>query len=304
MGRPRVRQAPWKSGKGRKARTSVSYKKAMQLSTLAPGDRTSVWEFGGKLGTFHSTTFTGDEEGTLTMKSPTPSATEVVRKLKGLARPDQLEGMARFAIVGEGRLGVSVPDLRRLAKELGKDHALALALWKTGIPDARILAGMVDEPEKVTDRQMEEWVKGFDSWDVCDQVCMNLFEKSPLARKKILDWSRRDEEFVKRAAYALIACLAWHDKEASDEKFTGLFPVLRAGSRDERNFVKKAVNWALRNIGKRNPRLSRAAIAEAKEIEKIDSKAARWIAADALRELQGEGIKKRTKRGARRTGPG
>jgi 3-methyladenine DNA glycosylase AlkD len=142
---------------------------------------------------------------------------------------------------------------------------------------------------------MENWVKGINSWDVCDQVCMNLFEKKHLAWKKIIDWSEREEEFVKRTAFSLIACLAWHDKNASDEKFTELLPVIIREATDERNFVKKAVNWALRNIGKRNPNLNRAAINAAKEIQRLDSKAARWIASDAIRELESESIQKRLK---------
>jgi 3-methyladenine DNA glycosylase AlkD len=225
-----------------------------------------------------------------------PTLEQALKKLRAKARPDQLEGMARFAIVGEGRLGLSVPDMRKLAKELGKDHRLALQLWKTGIPDARIVAAMVAEPAEATEALMEEWVKGFNSWDVCDQVCHSLFEKTPLARKKIHDWSKREEEFVKRSAYALIACLAWHDKEMKDEQFIKLLEVIRKGATDERNFVKKAVNWALRNIGKRNLRLNKAAIAMAKEIQLIDSRAARWIAADALRELQSGAVRKRLSR--------
>lgn len=224
------------------------------------------------------------------------SVEEVLQRLKAKARPDQLEGMARFAIVGEGRLGVSVPEMRKLAKEIGKDHALALELWKTGIPDARIVAGMVGEPDKLTEQQMEDWVRDFGSWDVCDQVCMNLFEKTPLAVKKIHDWSERDEEFVKRTAFALIACLAWHDKGVEDDKFTDLFPVIKHGAGDESNFVKKAVNWALRNIGKRNPSLNRAAISLAKEIRRMDSKAARWIANDAIRELESDAVQQRLRK--------
>jgi 3-methyladenine DNA glycosylase AlkD len=224
------------------------------------------------------------------------SVEEVLQKLKALARPDQLEGMARFAIVGEGRLGVSVPEMRKLAKEIGKNHALALELWKTGIPDARIVAGMVGEPDKVTEQQMDDWVKDFDSWDVCDQVCMNLFEKTPLAVRKIHDWSKREEEFVKRTAYALIACLAWHDKGAENDTFTALFPVIKQGATDERNFVKKAVNWALRNIGKRNPVLNKAAIKLAQEIKELDSKSARWIANDALRELESDAVRQRLRK--------
>lgn len=191
---------------------------------------------------------------------------EILEKLKGKARPDQVEGMAKYGIAAEGRLGVSVPDMRKIAKESGKDHQLALELWKTGIPEARIVAAMIGEPEKLTEEQMEDWVKDVNSWDVCDQVCMNLFEKPPLAWKKILDWSEREEEFVKRTAFALIACLAWHGKYTEDEKFIELFPVIKRGATDERNYVKKAVSWALRNIGKRNPNLNKAAIKATKDI--------------------------------------
>ena len=211
---------------------------------------------------------------------------DVLNKLKSLARPEQLEGLARFGIAVERRLGVSVPDMRKVAREVGKDHQLALALWRTGIAEARMVASMIDEPDKVTEQQMEDWVKGFNSWDVCDQVCDNLFQKTPLVWKKIIEWSDREEEFVKRAAFALMACLAWHDKKAEDDQFIGLFPLIIRGATDERNFVKKAVNWALRNIGKRNPNLNKAAINTAKEIKKLDSKSARWVASDAIRELE------------------
>lgn len=222
-----------------------------------------------------------------------PSLEEALKKLQAKARPDQIEGMSKLGMTADHRLGVSVPDMRQIAKELGKDHKLALALWKTGSPEAKMVASMIDEPEKLTDKQMEKWVAGFNSWDVCDQVCMNLFEKSPLAWKKILDWSKRDEEYVKRAAFALMACLAWHDKEAKDERFIKLLPAIQRCATDERNFVKKAVNWALRNIGKRNRKLNKAAVKTAREIQKIDSKSARWIAADAIRELTSEAVQRR-----------
>ncbi len=217
----------------------------------------------------------------------------VLKKLRTKAKPDQLEGMARYGIVTKRRLGVSVPDMRKIAKESGKDHKLAIELWKTGIPEAKIVATMIDEPEKLSETQMEDWVKDIDSWDVCDQVCASLFEKTPLAWRKIFDWSNREEEFVKRAAFALIACLAWHDKDAEDEKFIRLFPVIKRGATDDRNFVKKAVNWALRNIGKRNQNLNTAAVRAAKEIQRIDSKAARWIASDTIRELESEAVQRR-----------
>lgn len=221
------------------------------------------------------------------------SVEQVVERLQARARPDQLAGMASFGMAVEQRLGVSIPELRQIAKEVGKDHQLALELWDTGIAEARIVAAMVDRPEDLTEEQMERWVAGFNSWDVCDQVCMNLFEKSPLVWKKIVDWSGREEEYVRRAAYALIACLAWHDKRTTDMEFIRLFPVIKQGATDERNYVKKAVSWALRNVGKRNRNLNQAAIELAEEIGRIDSKAARWIASDVLRELNSEAVQKR-----------
>ena len=159
-----------------------------------------------------------------------------------------------------------------------------------------ILASMIDNPKQLTEVQMEEWVIGFDSWDVCDQVCDNLFCKSPLAWAKTIDWAQREEEFVKRAAFSLIAYLACHDKQANDEKFIGLLPVIVQQSTDERNFVKKAVNWALRSIGKKNLNLNQAAISAAKEIQRLDSRTARWIASDALRELDSKPVKKQVKK--------
>jgi 3-methyladenine DNA glycosylase AlkD len=196
--------------------------------------------------------------------------------------------MARYGIRGEARLGVSVPDLRKLAKTVGQDHDLALRLWETGIPEAMILASMVGMPDAVTEVQMEAWVADLASWDVCDQVCMNLFEKTPLAWAKIREWATREEEFVKRAAFALLACLAWHDKGALDEAFLDLLPVIRAGATDGRNYVKKAVSWALRNIGKRNPRLHAVALAEAEAIRELDARPARWIANAVVRDLTSE----------------
>jgi 3-methyladenine DNA glycosylase AlkD len=224
------------------------------------------------------------------------SVKDVLDKLQSKAQPEQLEGMAKYGMTVEQRLGVSVPDMRKLAKEIGRDHKLALDLWRTGIAEARILAAMVGDSDKLTEEQMEDWVKGINSWDVCDQVCMNLFEKNQLAWRKIVDWSEREEEFVKRTAFSMIACLAWHDKKASDEKFIELLPVIIRGATDERNFVKKAVNWALRNIGKRNLNLNEAAINAAKEIKRLDSKSARWVASDTLRELESAAIQSRLRR--------
>jgi 3-methyladenine DNA glycosylase AlkD len=221
------------------------------------------------------------------------SVDDALRRLKVEARPDQLAGMARYGIVVEKRLGVSIPELRKIAKEIGKNHDLALELWKTGISDAMILSSLIAKPEKLAEEQMEEWVNDFNSWDVCDQVCNNLFNGHPLVWKKILDWSKRDEVFVKRAAFALLSSLAVHDKEAPDEMFIDFLQVIKCEAVDNRNFVKKAVNWALRNIGKRNTNLNRAAIKVAREIQQIDSKASRWNASNALRELESGAVQKR-----------
>ena len=218
---------------------------------------------------------------------------EVMGRLRVLARPGEIEGMARFGMTPDHRLGLSVPAMRQLAKEIGKDHALALQLWDTGIPDAQMVAAMIDRPQDVTEAQMEAWVADFNSWDVCDQVCGNLFEKTPFVWQKITAWAARDEEYVRRAAFAMIAGLAWHDKRVTDDQFIATFPLMKAAATDDRNFVKKAVNWALRNIGKRNAALNAAAIEAARDIGRIDSRAARWIAADALRELQSDAVQQR-----------
>ena len=222
-----------------------------------------------------------------------PSANEVLKKLKERAKPENLEGMAKYGMTRDRRLGVAVPEMRKIAKQGGKDHQLALDLWRIGIPEAMMVASMVDLAEAVTEEQMEDWVKDFNSWDLCDQVCMNLFQKTLLAWKKIWDWANRDEEFVKRAAFALIAYLAWHDKEASDKEFIDTIPLIVEGATDERNLVKKGVSWALRNIGKRNPNLNEVAMKAAKEMQQMDSKSARWIASDARRDLTSEATKRR-----------
>ena len=208
----------------------------------------------------------------------------VIARLKKMANPKNVAGMARFGINPKGTLGISIPHLRRLAREIGRDHRLAHQLWRSGIHEARILASYIEDPRRVSGAQMERWVKDFDSWDVCDQVS-GLFETTPSARIKIRKWAADDREFVKRAAFAIMAGLAVHDKTAGDRDFERFFPIIKRAATDDRNFVKKAVNWALRNIGKRNSRLNRRAVAVAKEIARIDSPAARWIAADALREL-------------------
>jgi len=228
--------------------------------------------------------------------SPSWSKEQVLDLLKQNARPQELEGMARFGMSIGNRLGVSVPVMRKIAKQVKKNHLLALELWETGIAEARIVAALIADVGQLTESQMEAWVKDFDSWDVCDQICMNLFDKTPLAWQKVRDWSEREEEFVKRAAFALIACLAWHDKTAPDQKFCDLLPIIERASTDSRNFVKKSVNWALRHIGKRNISLNKAALKSARKIHQIDSKTARWIASDAVRELESEAVQNRLRK--------
>ncbi len=220
-------------------------------------------------------------------------AEDVLKRLESLADSEAVAGMAKFAVGGQHTLGISVPTLRQLAKEIGQDHNLAQELWASGIHEARLLATMIDVPKQVTEQQMEAWVIDFDSWDVCDQCCLNLFRKTPFAYQKVDEWSRREEEFVKRAGFALMATLAVHDKKAGDEAFFDFLPSIKREATDERNFVKKAVNWALRQIGKRNLSLNQIAIQTAQEIQQMDSKSARWIAADALRELTGDKVQQK-----------
>ncbi|NIO44265.1 MAG: DNA alkylation repair protein [Candidatus Aenigmarchaeota archaeon] len=221
---------------------------------------------------------------------------EIMKKLKYLSNPKNVEGMVRFGINPKNTLGISVYVIRKMAKDIGKDHELALKLWNSKIHEARMLAGFLAEPEKTNEKLMEKWVKDFDSWDVCDQVCGNLFDKTEFAYKKAVEWSKRKEEFVKRAGFVLMATLSVHDNKANDKQFEKFFPYIKKESTDERNFVKKAVNWALRQIGKRNLNLNKKAIKVAKEIKNINSKSARWIASDAIRELTSEAIQKRLKR--------
>jgi 3-methyladenine DNA glycosylase AlkD len=218
---------------------------------------------------------------------------QVLKKLKSLGDPKAVEGMARFGINPKNTYGVSIPELRRFAKEIGKNRRLARELWDSGVHEARILAGMIDEPASVDEKQMDNWAREFDSWDVCDQVVLNLFADTPFAYRKAVAWSKAKEEFVKRAGFAMMACLAVRDKEAKDDKLAKFLPLIEKASVDERNYVKKAVNWALRQIGKRNRNLNGLAISTAKGISKIDSKSAKWIAADALRELESKAVQAR-----------
>jgi 3-methyladenine DNA glycosylase AlkD len=217
--------------------------------------------------------------------------------------------MARYGINVENAFGVSIYELRKVAKRLGTDHELALALWDTGNHEARLLACFVDNPEAVTEEQMEAWARDFDSWDICDQATTSLFDLTKHAWTKAHEWAARDEEWVRRAGFALMAGLAVHDKAATDRAFTTLLPLIERAASDERNFVKKAVNWALRNVGKRNRALNDAAIACAEKIRASANKraggdrggdpgarSARWVATDALRELRSDKLQGRLDR--------
>jgi len=221
---------------------------------------------------------------------------DILAHLKFIADPSRLIHMEKYGINTSLALGISVYDLRRYAREIGRNHVLALDLWQTGIHDARLLACFIDDPKKITSDQMDLWADDFNSWDLCDQACTSLFDRSPLSWEKIPQWSESEKEFVKRAAFSLIAGLSIHDKVSEDQRFEAFFPLIKKQAIDERNYVKKAVNWALRNIGKRNLSLHKKAIICAKEIDEIDSKSARWIAKDAFRELQSEKIIQRLKK--------
>jgi 3-methyladenine DNA glycosylase AlkD len=236
---------------------------------------------------------TVDTDGELQPKAMTLN--QVFKRLKSESNPAAVRGMARFGITAAKAYGWSTPALKKFAREMGKDHELALRLWSTGILEARALAALIDEKEKVTEAQMEAWARDFDSWAVCDGTCLNLYRYTPFAYKKCWEWSERQEEFVKRAAFALMACLAVSDKSAPDRVFLRFLPLTRKHAVDDRNYVRKAVNWALRQIGKRNPRLNHAALEVAQKIRALNSPSARWIAADALRELRGPAVQRRLK---------
>jgi 3-methyladenine DNA glycosylase AlkD len=218
---------------------------------------------------------------------------QVLKSLKSQSSPAAVRGMARFGITAAKAYGWSAPALKKIAREIGKDHDLAQRLWSTEILEARTLATLIDEKEKVTERQMEDWVKDFDSWAVCDGTCLNLFRYTPFAYVKCREWSGRQEEYVKRAAFTLMACLAVGDKAAGDRMFLRFLPLIKKQAGDERNYVRKAVNWALRQIGKRNQHLNRAAIKAAQDIQRLNSPSARWIASHALRELRSPVVQRR-----------
>lgn len=228
-------------------------------------------------------------------------AAEVIAQLKRLGDSAIVGGMKRFGVPSEHALGISAPQLRSLAKRIGQDQELSVKLWAAGFLEARAIAALIGDPNKVTRRQMEKWVKDFDSWAVCDACCGVLFVHTPFALKAAFQWCRSEKEFVRRAGFVMMAEAAIHLKSLDDREFLPMLKEIRRGATDERNFVRKAVNWALRQIGKRNTRLNRLAIAEGERIRAIDSKAARWIASDAVRELRSPQVQSRLQKWERKS---
>lgn len=222
-----------------------------------------------------------------------PNAQTIITELKKLATKGTLDGMARYGLPSARAFGVAVRDMQKLAKRIGKDHALASELWSTGWYEARMLAAFVGEPDRVTSAEMDRWCRDFDNWGICDTVCFHLWDRTPLAWKKIKPWTRRREEFVKRTGFVLMACLAGHDKIAIDELFLTLLPLIEQGAADERNFVKKGVSWALRMIGRRSEKLNAASVQLAQDLAQSKNAAARWIGNVATRELTSPSVVKR-----------
>ncbi|MGD8780515.1 MAG: DNA alkylation repair protein [Ignavibacteria bacterium] len=210
----------------------------------------------------------------------------ILKELKKLRNPQNVEGMARYGINTEFALGINIPFLRNKAKEIGKNHELAIQLWETKIHEARLLAAFLDEPKLISRGQMNKWASGFNSWDLCDQVCNHLFRKTDFAYDKAVEWSKKKKEFVKRAGFVLMASLAVHSKELTNDDFLIFFKYIKSAAIDERNYVKKAVNWAVRQIGKRNLTLHKKALQLSEEILKLDTKTSSWIAKNAIHELQ------------------
>ena len=218
---------------------------------------------------------------------------DVLARLRAVADPSRLAGMARYGIGTDSAYGVTVAELRAVARELGRDHDLAAALWDSGVHEARILASLVDDAALVDDGQFERWAAGFASWDLCDQVCQNLFRYAPPAWRKAVEWTRRPELFVKRAGFSLMAGLAVAEKRTDDGRFAALLEPLAAGADDDRPLVRKGASWALRAIGKRTPGLHAAAVETAARLHDSRAPGARWVGTDALRELRSEAVQRR-----------
>jgi 3-methyladenine DNA glycosylase AlkD len=230
--------------------------------------------------------------------SRSPGAADVatvLATLKAKATKRYRDGLARYGIPTNNAWGVSLVDIQAIAKRTGRDHALAAALWRTGVYEARLLAAFVDDPDRVTPAQMDRWAKTFDNWAVCDTACFHLFDRTPHAFAKVKQWAASEDEFVKRAAFALLASLAGHDKTSGNAPFLACLPLIEGAAPDERNFVKKGVSWALRGVGRRNARLHAASVSVARRLAGSDEPAARWVGKDALRDLTSPAVMKRLK---------
>ncbi len=236
-------------------------------------------------------------------RSITHTTTAIIAYFRSLESQENIIGMARFGITPKKTFGVKQPELRALAKEIGVDHELALELWTKGIRETQMLAVYIDDPVQVNEEQMESWVLDFDTWEACDQCVTHLFQKTEFAFKKALEWAVREEEFVRRAGFVLMARIAVADRKAKDRDFEPFYPLISKGTLDERHNVKKGVSWAIRQMGKRNLKLHKKALSLAYEIRKLNSKAARWIASDVIRELESEKTLERLKKKAKRAGP-
>lgn len=233
-------------------------------------------------------------------KGPVPDAEEVVASLRKLATKKTLDGFARYAIPSKGAFGVAMGDIQNLAKSIGRDHDLSLALWQTGWYEARLITAYIDEPDKVTSSQMDRWCRDFDNWGICDTICFALFDRTPFAFEKIVKWSASKEEFVKRAAFALLASIGVHNKKLPDSDFIAFLPLIEKGAYDERNFVKKGVSWALRVVGRRSLGLHGPCLELAARLGEQDHRGARWVGKDAHRELSQPRIVEKLKAKARK----
>jgi 3-methyladenine DNA glycosylase AlkD len=220
---------------------------------------------------------------------------KILSKFESLRNEKNIAGMARFGIRSDHAFGIKHPVLKQIAKEIGKDHELALELWDSGYHEARLIAPLIDDPKLVSEAQADSWVKDLNSWDLCDDLAGNLLIKTPFAHKKAIQWAKGKEEFVRRAGFAMMAWIAVKDKKAVKETFAPFYPLMVLYSNDERNYVKKAISWALRSVGKRNLALNKEAVKVAKQMAKVDSKSSRWIAQDVIKELTSDTMQARLK---------
>lgn len=218
---------------------------------------------------------------------------QIIDKLYKMQNQKNVEGMKRFGIVHEKNLGITVTELRKMAKQIGTNHELAVKLWDTKIRDARMIAACIEDPKTVSEEQVENWLKDIKCWDLCDHCCGHFFDSLTFAYEKAIEWSKRNPEFEKRASFSIVAWLAVHDKKKDDKWFEDFLKIIKKNSTDERNYVKKAVNWSLRQIGKRNKELNKKAIKLAEELIKTENKTAVWIARDAINELTSEKVNQR-----------